>query len=44
VPLSLDIRNSEKAKIDCGIEHFKAISQDVKFIQSNRFKNLKEYF
>ncbi|MEA3553471.1 MAG: type III restriction endonuclease subunit R, partial [Campylobacterota bacterium] len=42
--LGLDIKNIEKAKIDCGIEHFKAISEDINFIQSDNFKNLKEHF
>lgn len=42
--LGLDIKNTEKAKIDCGIEHFKAISEDVQFIQSDTFENLKEHF
>ena len=42
--LGLDIKNIEKAKIDCGIEHFKAISKDIKFIQSDTFENMKEHF
>jgi type III restriction enzyme len=42
--LGLDIKNQEKAKIDCGIEHFKAISEDIKFIQSDTFENMKEHF
>jgi type III restriction enzyme len=42
--LGLDIKNMEKAKIDCGVEHFKAISEDIKFIQSDTFDNLKEHF
>lgn len=42
--LSLDIKNTEKAKIDCGIQHFKATSQDIKFVQSDSFENFKEHF
>jgi len=42
--LGLDIKNIEKAKIDCGIEHFKAISEDIEFLQSDTFENLKEHF
>jgi len=42
--LGLDIKNMEKAKIDCGKEHFKAISEDIKFVQSDTFENLKEHF
>ena len=33
-----------KVKINCGVEHFKAISEDIKFIQSDTFDNMKEYF
>ncbi|CAA6809043.1 MAG: Type III restriction enzyme, res subunit:DEAD/DEAH box helicase, N-terminal [uncultured Campylobacterales bacterium] len=39
-----DLRSSEKAKIDCGKEHFKAISTDVSFIQSNNYENFSEHF
>jgi len=42
--LGLDIKNMEKAKIDCGKEHFKAISDDIEFVQSDTFENLKEHF
>ena len=42
--LGLDIKNIEKAKIDCGKAHFKAISDEVEFIQSDKFENFKENF
>lgn len=42
--LGLDIKNIEKAKIDCGKAHFKAISEEVEFIQSDKFENFKENF
>ncbi len=42
--LGLDIKNMEKAKIDCGKAHFKAMSEDIEFIQSDTFENLKEHF
>jgi len=31
------LRPTEKAKIDCGKEHFKAIGEDVGFTVANKF-------
>ncbi len=42
--LSLDIKRSESSKIACAKKHFKEISSEVKFIQSDNFKNFSEYF
>jgi len=38
-----DLRDPEEAKIKCAIEHFKKISQETRFIQSNSFEHLKEF-
>ena len=42
--LGIDVKRAEDAKIICGREHFKAISNDIKFVQSDNFENLKEHF
>lgn len=38
-----DLRDTEEAKIKCATEHFKEISQEAKFIQSNNFEHMKEF-
>jgi type III restriction enzyme len=38
-----DLRDTEEAKIKCATEHFKEISQEVKFIQSNNFEHMREF-
>lgn len=48
-----DLRAAEKAKIDCGIEHFKALSKDAngkeiespaKFVKADNYKTFTGYF
>ena len=47
-----DLRASEQAKIDCGIEHFKALSQDkggkaldnpAKFVKADNYNTFATY-
>lgn len=38
-----DLRDTEEAKIKCATEHFKEISQEVQFIQSNNFEHMREF-
>jgi len=38
-----DLRDTEEAKIKCATEHFKEVSQETKFIQSNSFEHMKEF-
>lgn len=38
-----DLRDTEEAKIKCASEHFKEVSQETIFIQSNGFEHIKEY-
>lgn len=39
-----DLRDTEKAKIECGKRHFKEIASDISFVQSNNYKNFSEHF
>ncbi len=41
--LTIDLRNSESAKIKCGQKHFEALQTDVKFMQSDKFENLQNH-
>jgi restriction endonuclease len=36
------LREKEKAKIECGKKHFKAIRLDHEMIQTNSFDNLED--
>lgn len=38
-----DLRDTEEAKIKCATEHFKEISAETQFIQSNNFEHMKEF-
>ena len=38
----LGIKPSEKAKIDCGRKHFKALGDNIHFDVSDSYKNFKE--
>ena len=38
-----DLRDTEEAKIKCATEHFKEISQETQFIQSNNFEHMREF-
>jgi len=40
---SEDLRDTEQAKIDCGIKHFEAISPEVSFVKSNGFAHFREF-
>ena len=39
-----DLRSTEEAKIRCGKKHFKEISSDISFVQSNNYQNFSEHF
>jgi len=48
-----DLRAAEKAKIDCGIEHFKALSKDsngldlenpAKFVKADNYNTFSTHF
>jgi len=39
-----DLRDTEQAKIDCGIKHFEAVAPNVGFVKSNGFEHFKECF
>lgn len=39
-----DLRSTEEAKIRCGKKHFKEISPDISFVQSNNYQNFSENF
>jgi type III restriction enzyme len=41
---SEDLRDTEQAKIDCGIKHFEAVAPNVGFVKSNGFEHFKECF
>ncbi len=34
------LRDSEKAKIDCGRKHFKALGEDTKYLVTDNYNNL----
>jgi len=38
-----DLRDTEEAKIKCATKHFKEISAQTKFIQSNNFEHMREF-
>ncbi|QOP45549.1 type III restriction-modification system endonuclease [Sulfurimonas paralvinellae] len=38
-----DLRDTEEAKIKCATEHFKEISTETQFIQSNNFEHMREF-
>ncbi|MBA1419433.1 MAG: DEAD/DEAH box helicase family protein, partial [Epsilonproteobacteria bacterium] len=38
-----DLRDTEEAKIKCATEHFKEISAETQFIQSNNFEHMREF-
>lgn len=40
---SEDLRDTEQAKIDCGIKHFEAIAPEVSFVKSNGFAHFREF-